>query len=84
MTQQERASLSAAGIRWAHVGTVSDAELVALYSFATALVALPAYEGFGLPILEAMACGTCRAYKRTSRPALTPQLVTPRLPCCML
>ena len=63
MTQQERASLSAAGIRWAHVGTVSDAELVALYSFATALVALPAYEGFGLPILEAMACGTCGTYK---------------------
>jgi glycosyltransferase involved in cell wall biosynthesis len=39
------------------LGHVSDAELPALYRSA-ALVAMPSlYEGFGLPLLEAMACG---------------------------
>jgi len=39
-------------------GFVPDAELPALYSAAD-LLAMPSfYEGFGLPILEAMACGT--------------------------
>ena len=35
-----------------------DDELVALYSGAVALVFPSLYEGFGLPCLEAMACGT--------------------------
>jgi glycosyltransferase involved in cell wall biosynthesis len=39
------------------LGHVSDAELPALYRGA-AVVAMPSlYEGFGLPVLEAMACG---------------------------
>jgi glycosyltransferase involved in cell wall biosynthesis len=38
-------------------GRVSDAELKALYEGATALVLPSIYEGFGLPALEAMACG---------------------------
>jgi len=40
-----------------HVGFVSDAELVTLYRRATALVYPSRYEGFGLPVLEAMAAG---------------------------
>ena len=38
-------------------GYVSDAELVALYNLATLFVFPSTYEGFGLPMLEAMACG---------------------------
>ena len=37
---------------------VDDADLAALYSMATAYVAPSLYEGFGFPVLEAMACGT--------------------------
>ena len=39
------------------VGYLSDPTLAALYSCATALVWPTRYEGFGLPPLEAMACG---------------------------
>jgi glycosyltransferase involved in cell wall biosynthesis len=40
-----------------HAGFVSDAELAALYARATALVFPSLYEGFGLPVLEAMTAG---------------------------
>ena len=40
------------------VGHVEDEALPALYSGARALVFPSLYEGFGLPALEAMACGT--------------------------
>jgi glycosyltransferase involved in cell wall biosynthesis len=39
------------------LGAVSDDELACLYSAATALLLPSWYEGFGLPALEAMACG---------------------------
>jgi glycosyltransferase involved in cell wall biosynthesis len=40
------------------VGRVSDEELARLYRGALCLVYPSLYEGFGLPIVEAMACGT--------------------------
>jgi glycosyltransferase involved in cell wall biosynthesis len=40
-----------------HVGYVSDSELRSLYETAACFVLPSLYEGFGLPALEAMACG---------------------------
>ena len=40
-----------------HAGFVTDDELAALYARATALVFPSKYEGFGLPVLEAMTVG---------------------------
>lgn len=40
------------------IGRVPDEELAALYRGARCLVYPSLYEGFGIPILEAMACGT--------------------------
>lgn len=45
---------------------VSDEDLVTLYTGALAFVYPSLYEGFGLPILEAMACGTPVLTSRTS------------------
>lgn len=39
-------------------GLVTDEELAALYNGATLLVHPSRYEGFGLPVIEAMHCGT--------------------------
>ncbi|MCK6404951.1 MAG: glycosyltransferase family 4 protein [Rhodocyclaceae bacterium] len=39
-------------------GTLSDSALAAVYRGAEALLFPSLYEGFGLPIIEAMACGT--------------------------
>jgi glycosyltransferase involved in cell wall biosynthesis len=46
------------GERVHFVGFVSDEDLPALYSLATVFAFPSWYEGFGLPVLEAMACGT--------------------------
>lgn len=40
-----------------HPGVVSDADLVALYNGARAFVFPSLFEGFGIPVLEAMSCG---------------------------
>jgi alpha-1,3-rhamnosyl/mannosyltransferase len=50
-----------AGVGGRHVswlGRIDDAELAAAYRGAKALVFPSLYEGFGIPALEAMACGT--------------------------
>jgi len=43
------------GVHW--LGFVPDGELARLYRGARAVAYVSAYEGFGLPVLEAMACG---------------------------
>jgi glycosyltransferase involved in cell wall biosynthesis len=45
----------AGAVRW--VGWISDLDLKAIYSSALAFVFPSSYEGFGLPLCEAMACG---------------------------
>jgi glycosyltransferase involved in cell wall biosynthesis len=41
-----------------NLGRVADATLVDLYRAASAVLVTSTHEGFGLPVLEAMACGT--------------------------
>jgi glycosyltransferase involved in cell wall biosynthesis len=48
--------VSGNGVRW--LGEVSDAELAQLYRGALCVAYPSLYEGFGIPVLEAMACGT--------------------------
>lgn len=48
------------------VGLIPDAQLPSLYHSAQALVFASLYEGFGLPVLEAMACGTPVVTSNTS------------------
>ena len=52
-----------------HVGRLSDAQLADAYRGATALLFTSRAEGFGLPPIEAMACGTpVIAFQNTSMP----------------
>ncbi|WP_287128535.1 glycosyltransferase family 1 protein [Candidatus Cyanaurora vandensis] len=53
---QARVADLGARVRW--LGYVPYADLPGLYQSATAFVFPSLYEGFGLPVLEAMACGT--------------------------
>lgn len=46
------------GERMRFIGFARDEDLPALYSDAAAVAYLSLYEGFGFPVLEAMACGT--------------------------
>ncbi len=47
-------------------GFVSDEELVAFYNLCTLFIFPSLYEGFGLPIVEAMACGAATIAANTS------------------
>ncbi|HEY77313.1 MAG TPA: glycosyltransferase family 4 protein [Thermoflexia bacterium] len=53
--RQRAESLGLGNVRW--LGPVPESDLPALYAGATAFVFPSLYEGFGLPVLEAMACG---------------------------
>jgi glycosyltransferase involved in cell wall biosynthesis len=55
---QQKAQAQGAGGRVLLIGYVPDQELPALLSGALAFTFPSLYEGFGLPVLEAMACGT--------------------------
>jgi glycosyltransferase involved in cell wall biosynthesis len=57
-TDEELALLGPARDRIILMSCVDDVELAELYRGATVFVYPSLYEGFGLPILEAMACGT--------------------------
>jgi O-antigen biosynthesis alpha-1,2-mannosyltransferase len=60
------------GERVKFVGQVPDHQLASLYRGATALVLVSLYEGFGLPLIEAMSCG---APVITSNVASMPEVV---------
>jgi len=53
----DRGYLRGVGPRLRRLGYVADEDLPGLYAGALALALPSAYEGFGLPCLEAMACG---------------------------
>jgi glycosyltransferase involved in cell wall biosynthesis len=53
---QQKMSRADSGIT--NIGYVPESDIGALYTGARALVYPSLYEGFGLPVLEAMACGT--------------------------
>jgi glycosyltransferase involved in cell wall biosynthesis len=61
------------------MGQVSDADLARLYSGALALVYPSHYEGFGLPVLEAMQCGACVLISRDAALAEVAGDAGPRL-----
>lgn len=60
LQEREKRRIADLGLsgRVEHAGYASDVELARLYSQSIALVYPSLYEGFGLPVLEAMACGT--------------------------
>ncbi len=67
-TPRVRAAAQASGVasRIHFTGFVTDADLVQLYNASDCFIFPSFYEGFGLPILEAMACGRAVACSNTS------------------
>lgn len=63
---RQRVEALGAGQQIQFLGSIAESDLPALYSGALAFVFPSEYEGFGLPVLEAMACGTPVACANTS------------------
>ncbi|HUM67390.1 MAG TPA: glycosyltransferase family 1 protein, partial [Chloroflexota bacterium] len=63
---KERVHTLGLGKRIRFIGPVADDDLPALYSGALFFVFPSLYEGFGLPVVEAMACGTAVITSDTS------------------
>jgi glycosyltransferase involved in cell wall biosynthesis len=63
---REAARHSGVGDRITFTGFVSDEDLLRLYNACDCFVFPSLYEGFGIPILEAMACGRAVACSNTS------------------
>jgi glycosyltransferase involved in cell wall biosynthesis len=55
--QKEKIKNTTSSGRWLYREVCSDEELAELYSGASALVYPSLYEGFGIPVIEALACG---------------------------
>ncbi len=63
---RQRAEQNQLGDRVRFLGAVDEGDLPALYGAASLFVFPSLYEGFGLPVLEAMACGTPVACANTA------------------
>ena len=63
---RQRAEQNQVGDRVRFLGAVDEGDLPALYGAASLFVFPSLYEGFGLPVLEAMACGTPVACANTA------------------
>lgn len=63
---KERADALNLGERVRFLGAMADADLPALYTGARFFVFPSLYEGYGLPVIEAMACGTAVICAHTS------------------
>jgi glycosyltransferase involved in cell wall biosynthesis len=66
--EKENAIIKKSGISRSviKIGSVNDKRLRSFYSSASAFICPSLYEGFGIPILEAMACGTPVVLSNTS------------------
>jgi glycosyltransferase involved in cell wall biosynthesis len=67
-SSEEKNMISSLGLvsKVAHYGFVEDRHLAKLYRCSQALVYPSFYEGFGIPLLEAMSCGTAVIASNTS------------------
>jgi glycosyltransferase involved in cell wall biosynthesis len=70
MLLRGRPAADMVGVRW--MGLIPDEDLPAFYSGAAGFIYPSLFEGFGLPVLEAMSCGTpVVTSDRTALPELT-------------